>query len=69
MNIFNKRIGRVYDKDYFYFSNKYPAIRHYLGKYKPKYPKINQIEDWWFYARKSKFFNNNAQTYDKAFLY
>ena len=69
MNIFNKRIGKIYDKDYFYFSNKYPTIRHYLGRYKPKYPKINQIEDWWFYARKSKFFNNNAITYDKAFLY
>lgn len=69
MYIFNKRIGKIYDKDYFYFTNKYPSIRHYLGRYKPRYPKINHIEDWWYYARKSKYFNNNNKTFQSAFSF
>ena len=69
MCIFNKKIGKIYNNDYFYFVNKYPTIRHYLGRYKPLYPKINQIEDWWFYARKSKYYNSNTLIYTTAFSY
>ena len=69
MEIFNKKIGKVFDQDYFYFVHKYPTIRHFLGGYKPRNPNINHIEDWWFFARKSKYYNNSAFTYDSAFSY
>ena len=69
MEIFNKRIGRVFDQDYFYFVHKYPTIRHFLGGYKPRDPNINHIEDWWFFARKSKYYNKDAKTYDSAFSF
>ena len=69
IDIFNKRIGKIFEPDYFYFAHKYPTIRHFLGYYKPKSPYINHIEDWWFYARKSKYFINEANTYDSAFSF
>ena len=55
----NKYSGYVYDNDYIYFAQKYPAIRHYLGPSKPMKSNINHIEDWWFFARKSKYFHKN----------
>ena len=58
MQIFNKKSGNIVDNDYLYFAHKYPTIRHFLGKYKPNNPNINHIEDWWFFARKSKYYNN-----------
>jgi hypothetical protein len=67
MSIFISRVGNPFDKDYYYFSNKYPTIRHFLGDYKPRNPKVNHIEDWWFYARKSKYYNKTARTFDTAF--
>ena len=69
MEIFNRKIGKVYDQDYFYFAHKYPTIRHFLGGYKPKNPNVNHIEDWWFYARKSKYYINGANTYNSAFYF
>ena len=69
MEIFNKKIGNVFDMDYFYFAHKYPTIRHFLGSYKPKNPNINYIEDWWFFARKSKYYNDHADTFKSAFSY
>lgn len=70
MEIFNKKIGNIYDRDYFYFIHKYPTIRHFLGKYKPINPNINHIEDWWFYARKSKYYNNNnSNSYKYSFSF
>ena len=69
MEIFNKKIGKVFDQDYFYFAHKYPVIRHFLGGYKPRDPNINHIEDWWFFARKSKYFINEANTYNAAFSF
>ena len=69
MEIFNKKIGKVFDQDYFYFAHKYPVIRHFLGGYKPRDPNINHIEDWWFFARKSKYFINEANTYNTAFSF
>ena len=67
MSIFISRVGNPFDKDYYYFSNKYPTIRHFLGDYKPRNPRVNHIEDWWFYARKSKYYNKTARTFDTAF--
>jgi len=69
IEIFNNQIGKVFDQDYFYFANKYPTIRHFLGRYKPKNPNINYIEDWWFFARKSKYYVHNSKTHDTAFSY
>ena len=67
MKIFNRFSGKVYDDDYYYFSHKYPTMRHFLGRYKPKHRYINHIEDWWFFARKSKYYNDKADTYKSAF--
>ena len=69
MKIFNRKIGNVFDLDYFYFAHKYPTIRHFLGSYKPRNPNINFIEDWWFFARKSKYYNTNSTTYENAFSF
>ena len=67
MEIFNKKIGKPFDKDYFYFAHKYPTIRHFLGKYKPRNSNINFIEDWWFFARKSRFYNDKGIAFNQAF--
>ena len=67
MKIFNRFSGKVYDDDYYYFAHKYPTIRHFLGRYKPKHRYINHIEDWWFFARKSKYYNDKADTFKSAF--
>ena len=69
LEIFLNIIGKPFDKDYFYFAHKYPTIRHFLGRYKPRNDKINYIEDWWFYARKSKYSNNKAKSFQKAFSF
>ena len=64
MEIFNYKIGNIFDNDYFYFAHKYPTIRHFVGSYKPKKENINHIEDWWFFARKSKYYNKAACSFD-----
>ena len=69
MEIFNKIIGKPFDSDYFYFAHKYPTIRHFLGSYKPRNFNINYIEDWWFYARKSKYYNSKSTTFQSAFSF
>ena len=69
MKTFNNIIGKVFDHDYYYFAHKYPTIRHFLGRYKPKKPNINYIEDWWFFARKSKYYNNKAKDFYQAFSF
>ena len=69
MKIFNSIVGNVFDYDYYYFAHKYPTIRHYLGRYKPKNPNINHVEDWWFFARKSKYYNNKAKNFHEAFSF
>ena len=69
MQIFNKKSGNIVDNDYLYFAHKYPTIRHFLGKYKPNNPNINHIEDWWFFARKSKYYNKSAERFEYAFSF
>ena len=66
---FNNIIGKVFDDDYYYFAHKYPTIRHFLGRYKPKKPDLNYVEDWWFFARKSKYYNNKATKFYNAFSF
>ena len=56
IKIYNRMFGNLYDNDILYFTWKYPTIRHYLGKYKPMNNKYINADDWWYYARKSKYF-------------
>ena len=65
----NKHAGDVYDNDYFYFAQKYPSIRHFLGRNKPVYSDKNHIEDWWFFARKSKYFRQKSFKFENIFNY
>ena len=69
MKKFIARVGPPFNKDYFYFANKYPVVRHFLGGYKPRNPWVNFIEDWWFFARKSKYYNQSSRSFESAFSY
>ena len=69
IEIYNYKIGNIFDQDYLYFANKYPTIRHFLGKYKAKNRKTNHVEDWWFFARKSRYYNNCSESFSNAFSY
>ena len=69
MKTFVSKVGNPFDKDYFYFANKYPVVRHFLGGYKPRNPNVNFIEDWWFFARKSKYYNDSSRNFESAFSY
>jgi lipopolysaccharide biosynthesis glycosyltransferase len=66
---FNNKTGNLYDNDLFYFSWKYPTIKHFLGYYKPIYNNINNknMEDWWFIARKSKYFIKKTKNITNIF--
>ena len=64
---FNNVSGNIYDNDYLYFSSKYPSIRHFLGNSKPFHSKRGHIEDWWYFARKSKFYATKSRNLNKVF--
>ena len=65
----NKDAGSIYDNDYFYFAQKYPTIRHFLDGTKPMYSDKNHIEDWWFFARKSKYYRQKSFKFNDIFLF
>ena len=67
---FNNNIGNLYNNDFFLFSWKYPTIRHYNG-YKPTYLRINNkfLEDWWYFARLSKYFLKKTDNLNSIFNY
>jgi hypothetical protein len=69
--IFNNISGRLYNVDHFLFSWKYPTIKHYYGRYKPSNQGINTkiMEDWWYFARLSKFFVKKDKNIKKIFNY
>jgi lipopolysaccharide biosynthesis glycosyltransferase len=69
--IFNNKSGNLYNNDYFLFSWKYPTMRHYLGKTKPYNFNLNDkiIEDWWYFARLSKYFKQKSKNLNKIFNY
>ena len=52
-------LGGLYDKEYIYFSIKYPAIKHYYGEKKNLF--FN--EDWIYFAKKSKYFKEIYELY------
>ena len=64
---YDKITGKIYDFDELYFSSKYPAIRHFLGSAKPIKSEIGHIEDWWFFARHSKYFVTKSHESEKIF--
>lgn len=53
------------------FSWKYPTMRHYCGGYKLLYLDVDDIniEDWWYFARTSKFFVKRTKTLENIFKY
>ena len=51
----------IYDRDKLLFSLKYPTIRHYKGD------KKNLNEDWFFFARKSKYFQKISLNYSNVY--
>ena len=55
--------SKIYDKDKLLFSLKYPIIRHYKGDFKD----LN--DDWFFFARKSKFFKKICMNYSFVYNY
>jgi len=65
----NEIAGNIYDKDYFYFSQKYPSIRHFLGPHKPTKSDHYHTEDWWFYARRSKYYKKKSFKTEKIFSF
>ena len=67
MEIFDYKIGNVFCLDYLHFAHKNPTLRHFLGFYKPTDPNINVFGDWWLYVRKSKYYNNTADSFNKIF--
>lgn len=71
--LFNNFSGNLYNKDYFLFSWKYPTMRHYLGRYKPGHKYFNNnnkmSDDWWYFARLSKYFIGKAQNINNIFNY
>jgi len=69
--IFNNKSGKLYNKDYFLFSWKYPTMRHYIGHKKPNHLDSNNIilEDWWYFARLSKYFYKKTKNIKKIFNY
>ena len=69
MRLWNNISGNIYDNDYFYFSQKYPSIRHFLGPYKPMKSNKNHIEDWWYFARISKYYKRKSFKFGKIFSF
>jgi lipopolysaccharide biosynthesis glycosyltransferase len=68
---FNNKSGNLYNNDYFLFSWKYPTMRHYYGYYKPSFLDINNkiLEDWWYFARLSKYFVKKTNNLNEIFNY
>ena len=67
---FNHKSGNLYNNDYFLFSWRYPTMRHYIG-YKQTYLRNNNkfLEDWWYFARLSKYFVKKTDNLNKIFNY
>ena len=62
----SKGYNGLYDNDSIHFSYKNPSIRHYPGIPKNK---IHYQEDWYYFARKSKYFKRRSENYSDIFDY
>ena len=58
----NNNSDNFYD-DYLYFSFKYPSIKHFAGPKK----NIVYIDDWNYFARKSKYFNKITNNFSNIY--
>ena len=63
---FYKRIGGFYDFDSIYFYKKFASIMHYPGNPKSK---IFNDENWYYFARKSKYFRKRSNNYSNIFYF
>ena len=59
-----KNYNNLYDYDSLYFSNKYPSIKHFPGIPENK---IYFQEDWYYFARKSKYFQKASHNFSDIF--
>ena len=66
---YNKKSGNIYDNDQLYFAWKYPAIKHFVAYSKPNYHNKKNKEDWWYFARVSKYFTFKSYNLSKIFKY
>lgn len=66
---YNKKSGNIYDNDQLYFAWKYPAIKHFVSYSKPNYHNKHNKEDWWYFARISKYFTLKSYNISKIFKY
>ena len=66
---YNKKSGNIYDNDQLYFAWKYPAIKHFVGYSKPNFHNKQNKEDWWYFARISKYFILKSYNISKIFKY
>jgi hypothetical protein len=46
-------------------------MKHYVGQKKPSYLDLNNklLEDWWYFARLSKYFQQKSKNLNKIFNY
>lgn len=65
INAMRKNLGELYDHDYIYFSFKYPSIKHYTGNKK----NLQFHDDWSYFARKSKYFNEISGNLSNIYIY
>ena len=61
-----KNTERFYDYDSLYFFVKFPSILHYPG---PPDSKIYKDEDWYYFARKSKYFFHRSHNFSNIFKF
>ena len=61
---FYKNTRKLYDFDSLYFFYKFPAIIHYTG---PPRLKTYYDENWYYFARKSKYFRKRSHNYTNIF--
>ena len=61
---YEKDTGGYYNFDSLYFSLKFPSILHFRRN--PKF-KIYNEEIWYYFARKSKYFQKSSQNFSEVF--
>ena len=61
-----KKISGLYDLDSIYFYRKFASIIHYPG-----HPRLKTYSDenWYYFARKSKYFRRRSHNYSNIFYY
>ena len=64
INNLEKDYGGIYDFDSLYFLLKFASIIHYPG---PPNSKTFKDEDWYYFARKSKYFQKRSCNYNEIF--